>query len=184
MPTIRPENLPRVMASFAGAEEFFDYTVVVILDDDWARRNYTKLEVEQGYRQLVVRADIPGQYGERNLNEGMKYVQPEDWVWFHADDNLVTPGFFKSLREQVDMGAEICVYPMNIGIGMYLRSVPGSMRAGGADQSQIALKACYIKDRWEEGPTPDGVWIEKLYARFGDKFRFVQEPALRYNALR
>lgn len=172
------------MASFQGAEEFFDYTVVVILDDDWARRNYTKLEAESGPRVLVVRADIPGQYGERNLNEGMKYVQPEDWVWFHADDNVTTPGFFKALREQVDTGAEICVFPLVIGVGMFLRSVPGSMRAGGADQAQIALKAKYVTDRWGDGPTPDGDWIEKLYARHADKFRFVQEPLLRYNYLR
>lgn len=184
MPTIRPENLPRVMASFQGAEEFFDYTVVVILDDDWARRNYTKLEVEAGPHMLVVRADIPGQYGERNLNEGMKYVQPDDWVWFHADDNVTTPGFFPALRKEVDSGAEIVVFGMNHCAGR-LQAKPSSMAPGHADQAQIALKASLIGDlRWRECPTPDGDWIGRLYERHADKFRFVQEPLLHYNYLR
>lgn len=184
MPTIRTENLARVRASFEGAEEFFDYTLIVILDDDWARRHHVTLEARTERRQLVVRADVPGQYGERNLNEGLKCVKPEDWVWFHADDNVTTPDFFPALRKEVDSGAEIVVFPMKHSAG-HLQAKPSSMAPGHADQSQIALKASLIGDlRWTDTWCPDGDWIARLYERHADKFRYVQEPRLRYNDLR
>ena len=189
-PLIRGQNLPKMLREVDKGREFFDIMWWVARDvwcpgskgpdyPDWARgHSWIRYDEWQ-----VSRTKTP--CGENLQNLMLSTLPPDTWWWGLADDNLPTPGFFKALREEVDAGAEVVVFPCQHSSGL-LKSEAEAMHRGRVDGSQVAFKKSVAGDlRWVgDDACVDGVFVEELYKRCPEKFRFRQEPVLGYNALR
>lgn len=128
-------------------------------------------------------------HGEQLLNAVLDDMDPDEWHMGIGDDSLPVPGVFKALREEIDAGADVVMFPMRLPSGHYCPADPEAIAPCVVSGGQVFYRRDVVGDlRWVYGKTDlDGVFLRDLYARTKDTHRwhFREEgPELRHNQLR
>lgn len=129
----------------------------------------------------------PGNYGERHQNALLDSLSPEMWFWGLADDNVACPGFFLNLRRLIEDYPEkrAFMFRLTRSIGHTIPAHPDRIRPGEVDGVQVVYRKDLVGDlRWTDGPTTDGDFLVKLYAKNPEAWHFEDEELVYYNRLR
>jgi hypothetical protein len=182
-PCCRPHKLPSVYAAMAHAFDFVEEWIIV----------YDGTKVEVNPNQFADNAKIseyvfsgPGMSGNPQRNFALDQVRDWDtWVYFLDDDNVIHPRLFELVR---DVCSKAHVYSFN----QLRKEAPGGVGRGNRyelkyiDTAQVLVWGQLMSDmRWDlHSYGADGMFIEALHARHGDKFVFVDKVLAYYNRLR
>ena len=192
-PSIRPENLHLLEQDeeMLSAPDYFDVRWLVLMDE------YSLKSPEPGkYTPRLPWQTVEGVYhprpeprhGEDLYNLIADGIASDEYWMGIADDSLPVPGIFKALREAIDEGADVVVFPMDIPSVVYCKSAPESIRPGHISGGQVFHRRGVQGDvRWKPGNAElDGVFIKELWEATQGKatWKFMQEPVLSHNQLR
>ena len=131
---------------------------------------------------------LDGQCGEPFLrNKALDLVDVGHHIAWCDDDNLVEPDFFLAVAAQLaEQPGAVLVFDQVLADGTHrLTASPDNMRFGSVDTAQVvAPREVYGAHRFDNVANgTDGFMYERLWQSHGTRFKFVNEPRVKYNAL-
>ena len=192
-PVTRPLNIPLMAANeeLVRAPEHFDIEWWILPDTFALKVPPEEKVVAPPLPWARVRnIHIPreGQFwGELVYNEIWDEVPPDAWHMGIGDDSLPVPGIFAALREEIDRGADVVMFPMDIGTHT-CPARPEKIFPGNVSGGQVFFRREVSGDlRWkrEAGATLDGQFLKDLLDRTLEsrKWVFRDAPLIRHNQL-
>lgn len=200
-PVTRPQNLPLMEADkeLRAAPDFFDIRWLIIPDLYSMEQMGVKFD---GYLPSLPWAEVresrferPGRrFGEENYNfladaEPPVGLWPDEWWMGIADDSLPVPGIFEAFRKQVDLGADVVVFPMFIPGVVHCLARPEDIRPSHMSGGQVFHRRGVMgPTRWRSGDaTLDGIFVKELWETTHGiaRWRFATDgPTIQHNQLR
>lgn len=186
----RPENLGRISESLGEALARAEHASVEI---DWVQmwdeRAADFKQVESGiYPPHAYLVMPPAEWiGEPYLRNAALHVVKGGHIAWLDDDNLIVPSFVARVAELLAETPDAAlVFDQSANGGLRLRAAPGSMIVGGVDTAQVvAPRDLYEGESFRNlSNGTDGYMYSALYAKAPERFRFINEAQVAYNALR
>ena len=188
----RPQNLLQIYDSFNYTENSQYFVLWHILFDT----SYL-IDIDS---KLLLDLDKVNAHLHFVESDGSDYLYPQisevvsncngGWVVIMDDDNICYPNYFDILNEQIRTnGKTAYVYEQEVNrkdfTGLDIRKVGEQhMKLQHIDSAQYIIHtSLHNQLKYESGYDADGRFIEKLYAKYPDKFGFIEKPLCYYNAL-
>lgn len=171
MPCSRPQLMPRVMRYWL--EELDPHPFELRL-------------------HLMIQGPEPDPYGVRKINEMLRLLPNDGWVFTPSDDTVHAPELLAAVGAHAgnhDCGAVVFSErrPPGDSAGELLIAAPENMRRSHVDGQQIIWRTSFIRGELFDfagfGCQCDGAMVEKLYARSPGKFVFDPRVLINFNSL-
>jgi len=185
----RPRNLSAIAASITAAlENAPNANVELDWIQVWDQRSANFSEVDGEYYPAhgYILTPPPDWYGEPYLRNAALTVVESGHVAWLDDDNTMAPTFIARVGELLAETPDAAlVFDQTANGAHRLTAAPRNMIVGGVDTAQVvAPRELYDGQSFRNVINgTDGLMYEAIFRQHAERFRFVNEPHVTYNAL-
>ncbi|HXK19795.1 MAG TPA: glycosyltransferase family 2 protein [Polyangiaceae bacterium] len=176
-PCSRPQNLSRIWPTLPPGCQW-----LIILDRTDSSEVPEALKSAPGVEIQCLKGG--GSWGNPQRNRGLSLAK-RDYVYFLDDDNIVHPKLMPLLAEHAP-SQQIIVVNQHLADGTLRLKAAPPVEVTRIDTAQVLIPRKYATEfRWKRTvAVADGLYFAALYAKFQDRFLFLDVDAAYYNYLR
>jgi len=126
----------------------------------------------------------PGACGYDLINQILKEIDPNEWMYLLDDDNILHPNFSEFIGD-IKTDKSVITFSQFVDkkdfTGLEYRiAIPENMRFQGIDSAQILIKRSMVKE-FALNYAADGILIDALYKSNPEEFLFIDKVISYYN---
>jgi len=183
----RPYNLIKIKESLLNNKKIniiwwiiFDTSVLKDIDVELL----SMLNSDDFKINLRFLKSTPGACGYDLINQILKEIDPNEWMYLLDDDNILHPNFSEVIGD-IKTDKSVITFSQFVDkkdfTGLEYRiSIPENMRFQGIDSAQILIKRSMVKE-FALNYAADGILIDALYKSNPEEFLFIDKVISYYN---